>query len=73
MRLIIHDYEDGSRHIYETTDDGKDVLQHVEGQANYGKRIRAFIELACDNNEEGRKSLLKDLQKAVTHLKSRSA
>jgi hypothetical protein len=55
MRYVCHVYEDGSIYAYETTDNGFRVLRTFEGQAPDPpiKRISAYAEFACDNNEKG--------------------
>jgi DNA-binding PadR family transcriptional regulator len=62
MRFVVKTYADGGKAAYETTDDGSEVVQELLGpRGQPGTRIRAFVEMACDETEQGVDSLLESL------------
>ncbi|MBI4820361.1 MAG: hypothetical protein HY791_29110 [Deltaproteobacteria bacterium] len=67
MRIVIHTYVDGTRYAFETTLEGVPV-RDVEGIRKPGTRIRAAIEVECEDNDEGRKAALADLDLARRQL-----
>ena len=71
MRLIVKDYAKGGRSAYETSDDGGTLVREIEGTRQPGERIGAYIEVACDNNEQGIDRLLESLTWLTEELKKR--
>jgi hypothetical protein len=71
MRLVLHAYTDGDYHIYETTDDGKLLIRNIKGQRHLGKRISAFVEMACADGAEGYEEALNALRRLEEELESR--
>jgi hypothetical protein len=71
MRIVVHEYADGGRTAYETSDDGGDYLGDLDGQRQVGKRICAFVEGACDSNEKGMERLLDALAWLTEEIKKR--
>jgi len=60
MRIVIHHYVDGTRYAFQTTLDGK-YQKDLDGTRKPGTRIRAAVEVECDDNDDGRKAALEDL------------
>jgi hypothetical protein len=71
MRLVLHTYTDGDYHIYETTDDGKLLVRNIKGQRHFGKRISAFVEMACADGVEGYEEALNALRRLEEEIESR--
>ena len=73
MRLVLHTYADGDYHIYETTDDGKSLVRNIKGQRHLGKRISAFVEMACADGASGYEEALHALCRLEEEIESRQA
>jgi hypothetical protein len=71
MRLIVKDYAKGGRSAYETTDDGGTLIRELEGPWEAGEPIGAYIEVACDNSDQGIDRLLNSLAWLTEELKRR--
>jgi hypothetical protein len=72
MRLVVHDYEDGDRYAYVTTNDG-DFVRDVSGRRKPGARIKAEIEVAFDDNDEGRAAAEGSLRDALGWVATEAA
>jgi hypothetical protein len=71
MRIMIHEYANGGRTAFEVSDDGGDFLRDLDGQREVGQRICAFIDAACDGNEQGYQRLLDALAWLAEEVKKR--
>lgn len=58
MRLVIKKYDNGEISSYETSNDGSEFVKDLAGNRQPGERISAFIEVSCDETEEGAQRLL---------------
>lgn len=67
MRLVIHDYEDGTKYVFETDLNGG-FVRTVEGTRKPGARLRAEMEIAFDGDEAGRAAALDALHRATAIL-----
>jgi hypothetical protein len=61
MRLLVKEYAKGGRAASETSDDGGQVISDLVGPRKLGARLCAFIEVSCDNTEQGVDRLLEGL------------
>lgn len=68
MRIIIHEYANGERYAYSTTNDGE-FLADLEGTRRVGARIKAAVELSCDDNDDGKQAVERALQDAASWVK----
>jgi hypothetical protein len=73
MRIAIHEYAEGGRTAYETSNDGAVFIGELEGSRKTGKRICAFIDAGCDDNDEGFDRLLKAMAWLTKEIKKRKA
>lgn len=69
MRIIIQHYENDQKYAYQTSDSGK-FEKDIEGARQPGVRIKAVVEILCDNNDDGRKALLDTLEEASKIVKA---
>ena len=58
MRIVMSQYGDGGKYAVETTSDGSKTVRDLVGNREVGARISAYIEAACDDNQEGLAHLL---------------
>jgi hypothetical protein len=61
MRVVLKEYAQGGRAAFETTDDGSRTVGEWAGPRKVGERICAYVEVACDDNEQGIERLLESL------------
>ncbi len=71
MRIMVHEYAKGGRTAFETSDDGGDFLRDLDGKREVGERICAFIEVACDNTDNGIDRLLDAMDWLTQEIKKR--
>jgi hypothetical protein len=71
MRIVVHQYADGGHTAFETSDDGGDFLRDLSGRREVGKRVCAFLDAACDGNEQGMERLLEALAWLTEEIKKR--
>ena len=71
MRVMIHEYAKGGHTLYETSDDGGDYLGEWSGRRQVGERICGFIEVSCDNTEQGVRRLLDSMAFLMEEIKKR--
>jgi hypothetical protein len=71
VHIVIHEYDDGHRYVFETDDRGENV-RDLEGQRRPGKRIRAVLDMLCDNNKAGKETLLAAVKHGEELLAARS-
>jgi hypothetical protein len=71
MRVIVKEYANGGRGATETSDDGGELVRELLGPRKVGERICAYIEVACDNTENGVERLLEGLAWLSEEIKSR--
>jgi hypothetical protein len=62
MRIVIHEYAKGGRSVYETTEHGE-MVKEIEGRRKPGQRIRTVVEVMCDDNPAGKKTLAEALER----------
>lgn len=72
MQIVIHEYQDGSRYVFETDDHGKNV-RGLEGERRPGQRIRAVLDMVCDNNKQGKETLLAAVKHGEELVSARNA
>lgn len=58
MRLVVKKYADGGTFAVETSNEGSTIVGTLAGTRDVGKRISAYIEVICDDTEEGADRLL---------------
>jgi len=58
MRLVVKKYADDGWSAVETTNDGGSFVGQLEGTREVGQRISAYLEVSCDDNEQGADRLL---------------
>jgi hypothetical protein len=73
MRVVVHEYANGQRFAYETTDDGGEYRATLDGKRLVGERICTFIETTCDGTETGYDRLLGALAWLTDEIKKRKA
>ena len=61
MRIVAKKYFDGGELMVETADDGSVLTRELGGKREVGKRISAYLEASCDNNEKSVAHLLEAL------------
>lgn len=71
MRLIVQDYVRGGRWVYETSDDGGTLVREIEGVPQPSERTGAYIEVACENSDQGVDRLIGSLTWLTEELKKR--
>ncbi len=70
MRIMLHEYANGGRHAFETSDDG-DYVGEWTGPRQVGERICAFIELACATTPEGIDRLIEAMDWLTQEIEKR--
>jgi hypothetical protein len=73
MRVVVQEYAKGGRSAYETSNDGRDFLGEWDGQLQPGERLCAFIEAACESNDEALQRLIAALEWVTAEIKKRKA
>ena len=59
MRIVINKYVDGGDYVFETADDGSVLTKQLGGtRGEPGKRISAFLDVTCDDDQKGVDRLL---------------
>jgi hypothetical protein len=71
MRVAVHEYAKGGHTAYETSDDGGVFIKEWAGPQKVGERLCAFIEVGCDNNEQGLDRLLEAMAWLAEEIKKR--
>jgi acetyl-CoA carboxylase carboxyltransferase component len=61
MRLVAKKYADGGELMVETADDGSVLTKELGGRREVGKRISAYLEIMCDDDEKSVDRLLEAL------------
>ena len=65
MRFIVKKYDDGSMFAVETTDDGSEIVQSLDGSRKVGQRLSAFVEVLADDTADG----IQRVHEALEYLK----
>jgi hypothetical protein len=73
MRLVINEYAKGGRYVYEISNDGGTILREWLGDRKVGERLRAYIELGYDDDEESLDRLLNALEWVTEEVRKRKA
>jgi hypothetical protein len=74
MRIVVKKYTDGGDYIFETTDDGSVLTRQLGGtRGEPGKRISAFLDVTCDDDEKGVEHLLEALSWLREEVEKRKA
>jgi hypothetical protein len=71
MRVVVKEYAQGGRGAFETSNDGGIAIGEWAGPQKVGERISAFINVACEDNEEGVERLLASLAWLTEEIKKR--
>ena len=72
MRLVVKKYPDGGTYDVETSNEGASITQTLDGaREDVGKRISAYVEVICDDSEEGADRLLVALSWLMDEAKKR--
>jgi hypothetical protein len=73
MRIVVHEYVNGDRCAYETSNDGGVYLRDLDGKRQVGAGISAFVETACEDNERGYDRVLDALALLTNEVEKRKA
>jgi len=77
MRLIVKTYDDDTRSVLETENDGSAPYKYIKGATDAkeasekAKRISVYMEVMCDDNPKGADRLLSDLDWLIAEAKKR--
>jgi hypothetical protein len=71
MRVLVKEYAKGGRAATQTTDDASGVVSEWAGPRKLDARLCAFIEVSCDNTENGIERLLEGLAWLSDEVKKR--
>jgi hypothetical protein len=71
MRIVMNQYADGDKFAVETATDGSVVKRDLIGQRKVGARISAYVEVACDDNEQGLERLKESLELLTKEVEQR--
>jgi hypothetical protein len=71
MRVVVHEYANGGQTTFETVDDGGELLAEWSGKYTVGERIRAWIDVGCDNTEQGVECLLAAMARLADEIRKR--
>jgi hypothetical protein len=69
MRMVYHGFHDGTYHLFQTEDNGKNrrTLENTRPDVRV-RRLTVFIEVGCSNNEQGLQELQEGLDKIAREL-----
>ena len=73
MRIVMNQYGDGDKFAVETSNDGSEVLRDLLGKRKAGARISAYVEVACDDTEQGLERLKESLEFLLEEVHKRSS
>jgi hypothetical protein len=73
MRLVAKKYADGGELMVETTEDGGVLTRELGGRREVGKRISAYLEVMCDNDEKSADRLLEAISWLRAEVERRRA
>jgi hypothetical protein len=73
MHVMVNEYAKGGRVGFEVSNDGREYLGEWDGQRQVGERICAFLEAACDDNEQGYDRLLDAVALLTKEIEKRKA
>jgi hypothetical protein len=71
MRVVVKEYAEGGRGAFETTNDGAEYVAEWAGPRQVGARICGYVEVACDDTEEGFRRLLESMNWLAEEIKKR--
>ncbi len=71
MRIVMNQYADGDKFAVETATDGSVDQRDLLGQRKVGARISAYVEVACDDTEQGLKRLEESLEYLIEEVRRR--
>jgi hypothetical protein len=71
MRVVVNEYAQGGHTAFELSDDGAEFVGDWAGERKVGERIEAFIDVGCDNTEQGVKRLLDAMAWLTEEIKKR--
>lgn len=71
MRVVVKEYESGGHGAFETTNDGGAPVAEWAGPRQVGERICGYLEVACDDTEEGYRRLLESMAWLAEEIKKR--
>jgi hypothetical protein len=71
MRVVLHEYADGGRYVYETTDDGSELVSEWLGPRKVGQRVSAYAEVGYQENGSGLERLLQAMDWLAAEIKKR--
>ena len=73
MRIVMNQYADGDKFAAETATDGSVTLRDLFGQRKVGARICAYVEVACDDTDQGLKRLEESLEYLLGEVRRRQS
>lgn len=73
MRVVLKEYANGGRGAFQTSDDGGVTIAEWAGPRKVGEQVCAFVEVACDNTDEGVDRLINALAWLADELKKRKS
>src|SRR5260370_41907307 len=71
MRVVVKQYAQGGRNAYETTNDGGELLGEWTTPRDFRERTCGFIEVLCDDTEEGYRRLLESINWFAEEIRKR--
>ena len=71
MRMVMNYYADGDKFAVETATDGSVEVRILLGQRKVGARISSYVEVACDDTEQGLKRLRESLEYFLEEVQRR--
>jgi hypothetical protein len=71
MRIVVSRYADDEKFAVETSVDGSEEVQILDGQRRRGARISSYSEVVCDDNEKGLARLEESLEFLLKEIRKR--
>jgi hypothetical protein len=74
MRIVYHGFQDGTYHLFQTEDDGKNRRTLKDSRPDVRvRRLTVFIEVGCEDNEQSLQGLQEGLDKVAGALGRKGA
>ena len=71
MRIVVNHYADGAMFAVETATDGSVVLRDLIGERRPGARLSTYVEVACDDTDQGLERLENALEFLLAEVRKR--
>jgi hypothetical protein len=71
MRVVVKEYASGGHGAFELSNDGGVTIGEWDGPRQVGERICGYLEVACDDTEEGYRRLLESMAWLAEEIKKR--